>query len=69
LQEVEKMIFEAAFCLSFAAVARILRAYKRRQDVLYGPYVRQNDWNARAIRVHISGDILRDHHHVCEIPL
>jgi hypothetical protein len=28
------MIFEAAFCLSFAAVARILRAYKRRQDVL-----------------------------------
>jgi hypothetical protein len=42
------MIFEAALYLPFAAaVARILRAYKRRQDVLYGPYVRQNDWNAR----------------------
>jgi hypothetical protein len=48
LQEVEKMIFEAALYLPFAAaLVGIMKAYKRRRDVLYGPYVRQNDWNAR----------------------
>jgi hypothetical protein len=42
LQEVE-MILEAALYLSFAAVVGIVKAYRRRQDVLYGPYISQND--------------------------
>jgi hypothetical protein len=43
LQEVE-MILEAALYLSFAAVVvGFVKAYRRRQDVLYGPYISQND--------------------------
>jgi hypothetical protein len=42
LLEVE-MILEAALYLSFAAVVGIVKAYRRRQDVLYGPYISQND--------------------------
>jgi hypothetical protein len=39
-------VIEAAFLyLSFTAVKGIVKAYKRRHDVLYGPYIRQNDWN------------------------
>jgi hypothetical protein len=39
------MIIKAALFLSFVAVARaiIVKAYEWRQDVLYGPYIRQND--------------------------
>jgi hypothetical protein len=37
------MILEAALYLSFAAVVGIVKAYRRRQDVLYGPYISQND--------------------------
>jgi hypothetical protein len=43
LPEVE-MILEAALYLSFAAVVvAIVKVYRRRQDVLYGPYISQND--------------------------
>jgi hypothetical protein len=43
LLEVE-MILEAALYLSFAAVVvGFVKAYRRRQDVLYGPYIGQND--------------------------
>ena len=42
LQEVE-MILEAALYLSFAAVVGIVKAYRRQQDVLHGPYISQND--------------------------
>ncbi len=42
LLEVE-MILEAALYLSFAAVVGIVKAYRRRQDVLYGAYISQND--------------------------
>jgi hypothetical protein len=44
LLEVE-MLLEAALYLLFAAVAGIVKAYKRRQDVLYGPYISQDDRN------------------------
>jgi hypothetical protein len=38
------MILEAALYLLFAAVVvGIVKAYRRRQDVLYGPYIGQND--------------------------
>jgi hypothetical protein len=39
------MIIKAALFLSFVAVARaiIVKAYEWRQDVLYEPYIRQND--------------------------
>jgi hypothetical protein len=39
------MIIEAALFLSFVAVAGaiIVKAYEWQQDVLYGPYIRQND--------------------------
>jgi hypothetical protein len=39
------MIIEAALFLSFVAIAGVIvvKAYEWRQDVLYGPYVRQND--------------------------
>jgi hypothetical protein len=39
------MIIEAALFLSFVAVAGaiIVKAYEWRQDVLYGPCIRQND--------------------------
>jgi hypothetical protein len=38
------MILEAALYLSFATVVvGIVKAYRRRQDVLYGPYISQND--------------------------
>jgi hypothetical protein len=41
------MIIEAALFLSFVTVAGaiIVKAYEWRQDVLYGPYIRQNDRN------------------------
>jgi hypothetical protein len=41
------MIIEAALFLSFVIVAGaiIVTAYEWRQDVLNGPYIRQNDWN------------------------
>jgi hypothetical protein len=46
LQEAQ-MIIEAALFLSFGAIAGaiVVKAYKWRQDVLYGPYIKQNDWN------------------------
>jgi hypothetical protein len=39
------MIIEAALFLSLVVVAGavIVKAYEWRQDVLYGPYIRQND--------------------------
>jgi hypothetical protein len=41
------MLIEAAFFLSFVIVAGaiIVKAYEWRQDVLHGPYIKQNDWN------------------------
>jgi hypothetical protein len=41
------MIIEAALLFSFVAIvgAIIVKAYEWRQDVLYGPYIRRNDWN------------------------
>jgi hypothetical protein len=44
LQEAQ-MIIEAALFLSFVAIAGaiVVKAYEWRQDVLYGPYIRQND--------------------------
>jgi hypothetical protein len=39
------MLLEVAVYLLFAAVASTVKAYKRRRDVLYGPYISQNDWN------------------------
>jgi hypothetical protein len=45
LQEL-KMIIEVALFLLFGAIAGafVVKAYEWRQDVLYGPYIRQNDW-------------------------
>jgi hypothetical protein len=42
-----KMLIEAALFLSFVIVAGaiIVKAYEWRQDVLHGPYIKQNDWN------------------------
>jgi len=44
LQEAQ-MIIEAALFLSFVAIAGaiVVKVFERRQDVLYGPYLRQND--------------------------
>jgi hypothetical protein len=43
------MILEAALYLSFAiVVVGIVKAYRRRQDVLYGPYIGQNDRKKQA---------------------
>jgi hypothetical protein len=41
------MIIAAALLFSFVAIVSVIivKAYKRRHDVLYGPYIRQNDWN------------------------
>ena len=41
-----KMIIEVALFLLFVAIAGafVVKAYEWRQDVLYGPYIRQNDW-------------------------
>ena len=41
------MIIEAALFISFVAIAGtvMVKAYEWRQDVLYGPYIRQNDRN------------------------
>jgi hypothetical protein len=41
------MLIEAALFLSFVIVAGaiIVKAYEWRQDVLYGPYIKQNDGN------------------------
>ena len=42
------MIIEVALFLSFVAIiagAIVVKAYERRQDVLYGPYIKQNDWS------------------------
>jgi hypothetical protein len=47
LQEAQ-MIIEVALFLSFVAIiagAIVVKAYGWRQDVLYGPYIKQNDWN------------------------
>jgi hypothetical protein len=47
LQEAQ-MIIEVALFLSFVAIiagAIVVKAYEWRQDVLYGPYIKQNDWN------------------------
>jgi hypothetical protein len=43
------MIIEVVLLLLFAAVAGaiIVKAFERRQDVLYGPYIGRNDWNKR----------------------
>jgi hypothetical protein len=40
------MIIEAALFLSFVAIvgAILVKVYEWRQDVLYGPYIRQSDW-------------------------
>ena len=40
------MIIEVALFLLFGAIvgAFVVKAYEWRQDVLYGPYIRQNDW-------------------------
>ena len=40
------MIIEAALLFSFVAIVGVIivKAYEWRQDVLYGPYIRQNDW-------------------------
>jgi hypothetical protein len=39
------MIIEAALLFSFVAIVGVIivKAYEWRQDVLYGPYIRQND--------------------------
>jgi hypothetical protein len=39
------MIIEAALFLSFVAIvgAILVKVYEWRQDVLYGPYIRQSD--------------------------
>ena len=44
LQEAQ-MIIEAALFLSFVAIAGaiVVKVFERRQDFLYGPYLRQND--------------------------
>jgi hypothetical protein len=46
LQEAQ-MIIEAALLFSFVAIVGVIivKAYEWRQDVLYGPYIKQNDWN------------------------
>ena len=40
------MIIEVALLFSFVAIVGVIivKAYEWRQDVLYGPYIRQNDW-------------------------
>ena len=40
------MIVEVALFLLFVASAGafVVKAYEWRQDVLYGPYIRRNDW-------------------------
>ena len=41
------MIIEVALFLLFVAIvagAFVVKAYEWRQDVLYGPYIRKNDW-------------------------
>jgi hypothetical protein len=40
------MIIEAALFLAFVAIvgAIVVKVYEWRQDVLYGPYIRQSDW-------------------------
>jgi hypothetical protein len=40
------MIIEVALFLLFVASAAtfVVKAYEWRQDVLYGPYIRKNDW-------------------------
>jgi len=44
------MIIEVALFVSFVAIAGaiLVKAYEWRQDVLYGPYIRQNDWKKQA---------------------
>jgi hypothetical protein len=41
------MIIEGALLFSFVAIVGVIivKAYEWRQDVLYGPYIRRNDWN------------------------
>lgn len=45
LREAQMII---ALFLSFVAIiagAIVVKAHEWRQDVLYGPYIKQNDWN------------------------
>jgi hypothetical protein len=41
------IIAAAALLFSFVAIVSVIivKAYERRQDVLYGPYIRRKDWN------------------------
>ena len=46
LQEAQNDYRSRALFLLFGAIAGafVVKAYEWRQDVLYGPYIRQNDW-------------------------